>query len=58
MKRPPRLYYKTKEEISAYRKVPVGKKLGWLEAQMEFFYHAMPDKFKRVRDRLMNGDIV
>ena len=57
MKRPPRLYYKTREEIRAYRKISVEKRLTWLEAQMEFFHFAMSDKAKRIRDRLMNGEV-
>ena len=33
----PLLYYRTREDIEAYRKKPVKEKLRWLEAQMEFF---------------------
>jgi len=58
MKQPPLLYYRTKDEISAYQEKPVVEKLRWLESQMEFFYYAMSDKAKRARDRLMNGEIV
>jgi len=53
----PLLYYKTKEEIEAYRKKPVALKLQWLEAQMEFFYKAMPAKAKRIREKLRKGEI-
>lgn len=49
---PPLLYYRTKAEIEAYAKKPVEQKLQWLQAQMEFFYKAMPEKSKRIRDRL------
>jgi len=49
----PLLYYKTQEEILEYRKIPVRQKLMWLEAQMEFFYKAMPVKAKRIRDKLL-----
>ena len=52
----PLLYYKTKEEIDAYRKKPVKQKLQWLQAQMEFFYKAMPAKAKRIRDKLNSGN--
>jgi hypothetical protein len=52
LKEMPLLYYKTKEEIEAYRKKPVGMKLQWLEAQMEFFYKAMPPEAKRIREKL------
>jgi hypothetical protein len=48
----PLLYYKTREEIEAYRKKPVKLKLHWLEAQMEFFHKAMPPRAKRIRERL------
>lgn len=53
----PLLYYKTMEEIEAYRKVPVAQKLRWLEAQMEFFHKAMSPKAKKIRDKLMNGEL-
>ncbi len=52
----PLLYYKTKEQIEEYRKKPVREKLMWLEAQMEFFYKAMPEKAKRIRERLFDKD--
>ncbi len=48
----PLLYYRTREEIEAYKKVPVEQKLAWLEAQMEFFHKAMPEKAKEIRERL------
>ena len=48
------LYYKTKEQIEEYRKKPALEKLVWLEAQMEFFYKAMPEKAKRIRERLFS----
>ncbi len=53
----PLLYYKNQEDIEAYKKKSVKLKLQWLEAQMEFFYRAMPDEAKRIRDRLKRGDI-
>ena len=56
-KRQPFLYYKTMDEIEAYRKKPVELKLQWLEAQMEFFHNAMPSKAKRVREKLRRGKI-
>ncbi|GLI53881.1 hypothetical protein [Thermodesulfovibrio yellowstonii] len=52
-KQEPLLYYKTKEQIEEYRKKPVELKLSWLQAQMEFFYYAMPEKAKRIRKNLM-----
>jgi len=53
----PLLYYKTKEDIEAYRKKPVNLKLQWLEAQMEFFHKAMPAKAKKIREKLRQGGI-
>ena len=53
----PLLYYKSKEEIEAYRKKPVKLKLQWLQAQMEFFHKAMPAKAKRVREKFEKGEI-
>ncbi len=50
---PPRLYYRTRAEIETYAKKPVEQKLQWLQAQMEFFHKAMPEKSKRIRDRLL-----
>ena len=50
----PFLYYKTKENIEEYRKKPVELKLQWLQAQMEFFYYAMPEKAKAIREKLLN----
>jgi hypothetical protein len=50
----PLLYYKTREEIEAYRKKPVELKLHWLEAQMEFFDKAMPPRAKKIREKLRN----
>jgi len=55
MKNSPLLYYRTKEEIEAYRKKPVKLKMQWLEAQMEFFYKAMSAKAKRIREKMNNG---
>lgn len=55
MKNSPLLYYRTKEEIAAYRKKPVKLKMQWLEAQMEFFHKAMPQKAKRIREKIENG---
>jgi hypothetical protein len=49
---PPLLYYRTRAEIEEYAKTPVEQKLQWLQAQMEFFHNAMPEKAKRIRDRL------
>lgn len=54
---PPLLYYRTKEDIEAYRKKPVKLKLQWLEAQMEFFHKAMPAKAKKMREKLKRGEI-
>lgn len=53
----PLLYYKTKNEIEAYRRTPLKLKLQWLEAQMEFFYKAMPEKAKKIREKFEQGEI-
>jgi hypothetical protein len=57
VKERPLLYYKTKEDIEAYKKKSVKLKLQWLQAQMEFFYRAMPNEAKRIRDKLKRGEI-
>ena len=46
------LYYRTKEQIEAWRAVPVADKLARLQMQMEFFHKAMSPKARRIRDRL------
>jgi len=51
------LYHKTREDIEIYRKKSVELKLQWLQAQMEFFYKAMPIEAKRIRDKLKRGEI-
>lgn len=51
----PLLYYKSKEDIEAYRRKPVKLRLRWLEAQMEFFHKAMPPEAKKTRDRMREG---
>jgi hypothetical protein len=53
----PLLYYKTKEDIEAYRNKPVAVKLQWLESQMEFFHKAMSPKAKKIREKLRKGEI-
>lgn len=53
----PLLYYKTKEDIEAYRKKPLKHKLHWLQAQMEFFHSAMPEKAKKIREKLKSGQL-
>ena len=48
------LYYRTKEEIERYRKLPALRKLRWVETMMEFLHKAMPPKAKEIRDRLFS----
>ena len=55
--RRPLLYHKTRQDIEIYRKKSVESKLQWLQAQMEFFYKAMPNEAKRIRDKLKRGEI-
>ena len=52
MNKAPLLYYRTIEQIEEYRKRPALQRIKWLEAQMEFFYYAMPDKAKKFRARM------
>jgi hypothetical protein len=53
----PLIYYRTMEEIRAYRKKPVKLKMQWLEAQMEFFHKSMPEKAKRIREKIEKGRV-
>ncbi len=53
----PLLYYKTKEDIEAYKKKSVKLKLQWLQAQMEFFDRAMSNEARRIRDKLKRGEL-
>jgi len=53
----PLLYYRSKEEIEAYRKKPVKLKLQWLQAQMEFFHKSMPARAKKIREKFEKGEI-
>jgi hypothetical protein len=55
MSKKPLLYYRTLEQISAYKKLPAIQKLKWLEMQMEFYYYAMPKRSKQIRERLKKG---
>jgi hypothetical protein len=57
MKNEPLLYYRTKEQIDAYRKMPVEEKLERMEAWMEFFDAAMSRKAKEVRARFNKGEL-
>lgn len=57
MKDEPLLYFRTREQIDEYRKLPVAEKFKWLEAQMEFFHKVMPEEAKRFRDRLKKGEL-
>jgi hypothetical protein len=41
-------YYKTREDIDGYREKSAELKFQWLEAQMEFFHRAMPDRAKKM----------
>lgn len=57
MKDEPLLYYRTKKQIDEYRKLPVSEKFKWLAAQMEFFHKAMPDKAKKIREKLKKREL-
>jgi len=49
------LYYRTREQIQAYRKVPLEQKLAWLQMQMEFYHDCMPEHAKKFRDKFNKG---
>lgn len=49
------LYYRTKEQMMAYREVPVEQKFAWLQMQMEFYHKCMPEKAKRFWEWFNNG---
>jgi len=46
------LYHRTREQIQEWRKVPVADKLARLQAQAEFFHKTMPERSKRIREKL------
>ncbi len=46
------LYYRTREQIAAYRRTPPLLRLQWLLEQMEFLHEAMPSKAKEIREKL------
>jgi hypothetical protein len=48
------LYYRTREEIERYSRLPALEKLRWIEMMMEFLHKAMPPKAKEIRDRLFS----
>jgi len=51
MDNPPLLYYRTQEQIKAYRVMPTLKKIRKLEMEMEFLYYLRVEKAKRIRER-------
>lgn len=53
----PLLYYRTEEQIRAYQEIPVREKLRWLQMQMEFYHKAMPDRAKRIREKINRGEL-
>lgn len=57
MKNEPLLYYRTKEQIEAYRKKSVEEKLERIEAWMEFYNTVMTKKAKSIRDKFKKGEI-
>lgn len=52
----PLLYYRTKKQMSEYRKLSVLHKVQQLEMQMEFMHLAMPEKAKAIRRRMLQTD--
>lgn len=49
--RPPLLYYRSRDQIEAYRHLSVEDKLRRLEMMAEFLYQTMPEKAQRIRKR-------
>lgn len=49
MDNPPLLYYRTPEQIEAYRRMPAVQKIRKLEMEMELIYYLRLEKSKRVR---------
>ena len=54
----PLLYYRTREQMIAYRNKPVLEKLQQLQAWMMFLHAAMPEKSKQFRDKMKGKAIV
>jgi hypothetical protein len=51
MDNPPLLYYRTQEQIQAYRRMPTLQKIRKLEMEMEFLYYLRAEKVKQLRKR-------
>ena len=51
MDNPPLLYYRSPEQIEAYRRMPTLQKIRKLEMEMEFLYYLRVEKAKRIRER-------
>jgi hypothetical protein len=52
---PPLIYYRSREQIEAYRRLSVEDKLNRLEMMAEFLYFTMPEKAKRIVNRNKNN---
>jgi hypothetical protein len=48
----PLLYYRSREDIEAYRKLPPGVRLQWLQDRMEFLDKVMPAQAKAIREEM------
>jgi len=46
MDNPPLLYYRSQEQIEAYRRMPTLKKIRKLEMEMEFLYYVLLERVK------------
>jgi len=46
MDNPPLLYYRSQEQIEAYRRMPTLKKIRKLEMEMEFLYYVRLERVK------------
>jgi hypothetical protein len=51
----PLLYYRTRDDVEAYARTSVEAKLAWLQAQMEFFFKAMPPAARRAMEGIVDA---
>jgi hypothetical protein len=47
MHNPPLLFYRSQEQIEAYRRMPALQKIRKLEMEMEFLYYVRLERMKR-----------
>jgi hypothetical protein len=57
MDNPPLLYYRSQEQIEAYRRMPTLKKIRKLEMEMEFLYYVRLERVKLNRAKYKEKNI-